>query len=85
MQSIRQFATDNQFELHDVTPDGNCMFRAIEDQLNINGDLGYTPKMLRQTAVRYTLSILSLSPNTSNTFLLFYENILIIHLTFIWM
>ena len=82
MQSIRQFATDNQFELHDVTPDGNCMFRAMEDQLNINGDLGYTPKMLRQTAVRYIfcfiLSILTSSPSTSNSFISFYKNFLII-------
>lgn len=53
MQSIRKFASDNLFELRDVVPDGNCMFRAIADQLHINGDLGYNCKILRRQAVRY--------------------------------
>ncbi|XP_062613070.1 uncharacterized protein LOC134274844, partial [Saccostrea cucullata] len=53
MESIRKFATDNGFELEDVIPDGNCMFRAVVDQLNVNGDLGYTPQSLRLKAVRY--------------------------------
>jgi hypothetical protein len=52
MQSIRKFAYDNNFELEDVIPDGNCMFRAVLDQLNINGDLGYNPQSLRLKAVR---------------------------------
>lgn len=55
MQSIRKFASDNLFELRDVAPDGNCMFRAIADQLHINGDLGYNWKILRRQAVRQLL------------------------------
>ncbi|XP_061175918.1 uncharacterized protein LOC133184861 [Saccostrea echinata] len=53
MESIWKFASDNGFELEDVIPDGNCMFRAVVDQLNVNGDFGYTPQSLRLKAVRF--------------------------------
>lgn len=50
-KSLQKFAADNDFEVRDVIRDGNCMFRAIADQLLINGCLGHTRESLRQTAV----------------------------------
>jgi hypothetical protein len=51
-RSLQKFAADNNFEVHDVIADGNCMFRAIADQLLINGCLGHTRESLRQAAVQ---------------------------------
>ncbi|XP_061196357.1 uncharacterized protein LOC133204620 [Saccostrea echinata] len=52
-KSLRKFAVDNSFEVKDVVSDGNCMFRAIADQLLINGCLGHTAESLRHTAIEY--------------------------------
>ncbi|XP_061196355.1 uncharacterized protein LOC133204618 [Saccostrea echinata] len=52
-RSLRKFAADNDFQAHDVISDGNCMFRAIADQLLINGCLGHTIESLRHTAIKY--------------------------------
>ncbi|XP_048739950.2 uncharacterized protein LOC125654185 isoform X3 [Ostrea edulis] len=52
-RSIQTFATDNHFEIHDVIPDGNCMFRALADQFMINGRTGYTAEKLRGVAINY--------------------------------
>ena len=52
-RSIRKFAFDNNFEVHDVIPDGNCMFRALADQLMINGFPGHTEASLRQDAITF--------------------------------
>ncbi|XP_055999226.1 uncharacterized protein LOC125656182 isoform X1 [Ostrea edulis] len=52
-RSIQKFATDNHFEIHDVIPDGNCMFRALADQFMINGRTGYTAEKLRGIAINY--------------------------------
>ncbi|XP_063439247.1 uncharacterized protein LOC134720718 [Mytilus trossulus] len=40
-------------EMHDVVPDGNCMFRAIIDQLRMQGELTLTCHRIRQMAVDY--------------------------------
>nr|XP_022301542.1 uncharacterized protein LOC111109632 [Crassostrea virginica] len=50
-RSIHTFASDNNFEVHDVVPDGNCMFRAIADQLMINGFPEHTASSLRRDAI----------------------------------
>jgi hypothetical protein len=47
MKSIHKFAETNGFEVHDVTADGNCLFRAIADQLSVNGLFGNSPDSLR--------------------------------------
>ncbi|XP_061179354.1 uncharacterized protein LOC133187978 [Saccostrea echinata] len=52
-RSIQIFARDNEFEIYDVIPDGNCMFRAIADQFMINGRIGYSAERLRCTAIEY--------------------------------
>ncbi|XP_062609100.1 uncharacterized protein LOC134270864 [Saccostrea cucullata] len=52
-KSLRKFAIDNNFEVKDVVSDGNCLFRAVADQLMVNGCLGHTEESLRQTAVQY--------------------------------
>ncbi|XP_062577461.1 uncharacterized protein LOC134239300, partial [Saccostrea cucullata] len=52
-RSIQKFATDNNFDVYDVISDGNCMFRAIADQLLINGCLGHSIESLRHTAIKY--------------------------------
>lgn len=59
-RSIHKFAFDNNFEVHDVKPDGNCMFRALADQLLINGFPGHTEMTLRKDAIKYVFSILYL-------------------------
>ena len=46
-RSIQTFASDNNFEVHDIIPDGNCMFRALADQLMVNGFPGRRPFMPR--------------------------------------
>ncbi|CAG2203809.1 unnamed protein product [Mytilus edulis] len=40
-------------EMHDVVPDGNCMFRAIIDQLRMQGIITMTCNGIRQMAVEY--------------------------------
>ncbi|KAK3107298.1 hypothetical protein FSP39_011340 [Pinctada imbricata] len=40
-------------EIHDVLPDGNCMFRSIIDQLRMQGELDWTAMSLRTKAVEY--------------------------------
>ncbi|XP_062609079.1 uncharacterized protein LOC134270848 [Saccostrea cucullata] len=52
-RSLRKFANDNNFDVHDVISDGNCMFRAIVDQLLINGCLGHSIESLRHTTIKY--------------------------------
>jgi hypothetical protein len=50
------------FEVHDVTSDGNCMFAAVVDQLQIHGDNSFDPKALRETAVSWLIE----NPNNSD-------------------
>ncbi|XP_048754481.2 uncharacterized protein LOC125665725 [Ostrea edulis] len=53
MKSIQKYADSNGFEVHDVTADGNCLFRAIADQLSINGVFGNSPDSLRNFVLKY--------------------------------
>uniref|UniRef100_A0A8W8KE68 OTU domain-containing protein n=1 Tax=Magallana gigas TaxID=29159 RepID=A0A8W8KE68_MAGGI len=53
MKSLKKFADDNNFEIHDVMADGNCLFRAIADQLVINGIFGNSPTSLRENTIKY--------------------------------
>ncbi|OWF46813.1 uncharacterized protein LOC110455162 isoform X2 [Mizuhopecten yessoensis] len=50
---MEKLADSAGFDIHDVLPDGNCMFRAIVDQLRMRGDLSMTAGKLRQNVVRY--------------------------------
>lgn len=52
MESLQKFADHNRFEIHDVMADGNCLFRAIADQLEINGIFGNSPKLLREITMK---------------------------------
>ncbi|XP_069114857.1 uncharacterized protein [Argopecten irradians] len=53
MASLQSLADHNGYLIKDVTPDGNCMFSAIIDQLRIQGNFDLTPNSLRRTAVDY--------------------------------
>jgi hypothetical protein len=55
MRALEEFAADNDLELHDVLGDGNCMFRALEDQMQINAQFGHTARSLRRRAVEYAI------------------------------
>lgn len=51
--AIRKFIKDNNFEIKDVYGDGNCLFRAVADQLMINGCPGHTEASLREMAIKH--------------------------------
>ncbi|XP_033758231.1 LOW QUALITY PROTEIN: uncharacterized protein LOC117340581 [Pecten maximus] len=53
MSSLQSLADHHDYIIKDVTPDGNCMFSAIIDQLRIQGNFDLTPNSLRKTAVHY--------------------------------
>ncbi|XP_062572452.1 uncharacterized protein LOC134234405 [Saccostrea cucullata] len=40
-------------EIHDVVPDGNCLFRSVVDQLRMNGEFHWTAKTIRLMAVEF--------------------------------
>ncbi|CAC5387844.1 unnamed protein product [Mytilus coruscus] len=50
---LYELAITEGLEMHDVVPDGNCMFRAIIDQLRMQGELTLTCHRIRQRAVDY--------------------------------
>lgn len=50
---LQDLSRTEGLEIHDVVPDGNCMFRAIVDQLRMNGELEWTCNQIRQKAVMY--------------------------------
>lgn len=50
--AIQKFVKDNNFEIKDVYGDGNCLFRAVADQLMINGCPGHTETSLREIAIK---------------------------------
>ncbi|XP_052059993.1 uncharacterized protein LOC127700513 isoform X4 [Mytilus californianus] len=50
---LYELAKTEGLEMHDVVPDGNCMFRAIIDQLRMQGELTLTCHHIRQRAVDY--------------------------------
>lgn len=49
--TVQTFAEENNFEIHDVYGDENCVFRAVADQFMINGCPGHTEVSLRDTAI----------------------------------
>ncbi|XP_061188529.1 uncharacterized protein LOC133196686 [Saccostrea echinata] len=56
MKAMTIAAKNNNFIVHNVVPDGNCMFAAIVDQLEINGDYSFSSKSLRQACVEHLKS-----------------------------
>ncbi|XP_060564626.1 uncharacterized protein LOC132723846 [Ruditapes philippinarum] len=55
MKEIIRIAKQAGFEVRDVIPDGNCMFAAVVDQLQLYGDYNYGPKSLREAAVTWLI------------------------------
>lgn len=55
MKEIIKMAKQASFEVRDVTPDGNCMFAAVVDQLHMYGDYRFGPKSLREAAVSWLI------------------------------
>ncbi|KAL5020307.1 hypothetical protein ScPMuIL_003199 [Solemya velum] len=53
LQPINKIARENDHEIKDVMYDGNCMFRALIDQLYFQGDFSYSSFGLRLQAIRY--------------------------------
>ncbi|XP_062609103.1 uncharacterized protein LOC134270866 isoform X2 [Saccostrea cucullata] len=53
MTSLQKFAKSNGFTVHDVMADGNCLFRAIDDQLSVNGIFGNSPDSLRKNTLKF--------------------------------
>lgn len=50
--AFQQFAKENDFEIHDVYGDENCLFRAVADQFMVNGCPGHTEVSLRETVIK---------------------------------
>lgn len=55
MKEVIQIAQQAGFEVRDVIPDGNCMFAAVVDQLNMYGDNRFGHKSLREAAVTWLI------------------------------
>lgn len=53
MTTMEQLADSIDCEIHDVVPDGNCLFRSVVDQLRMNGEFYWTANTLRHRAVEY--------------------------------
>ncbi|XP_060077559.1 uncharacterized protein LOC132557089 [Ylistrum balloti] len=51
--NMEKLAESAGFDIQDVLPDGNCMFRAIVDQLRMRGDLTMTAGKLRENVIQY--------------------------------
>lgn len=49
--AVQKFAEENNFEIHEVYGDKNCLFRAVADQFMINGCPGHTEVSLRDAAI----------------------------------
>lgn len=49
--AVQKFAKENNFEIHEVYGDKNCLFRAVADQFMINGCPGHTEVSLRDAAI----------------------------------
>ena len=56
MKAMTAAAKSNNFTIHNVVPDGNCMFAAVVDQLEINGVFSFSSKSLRQACVEHLRS-----------------------------
>lgn len=55
MRELVRMAKENGFDIRDVSPDGNCMFAAIVDQLSMYGDSRFDSKSLREAAVYWLI------------------------------
>ncbi|KAL4228671.1 hypothetical protein ACF0H5_011716 [Mactra antiquata] len=55
MKTMVRMANEIGLEVHDVSPDGNCMFAAVVDQLKMYGDNRFDCKSLRESAVYYLI------------------------------
>ena len=55
MSEIIKISKEVGFEVYDVNPDGNCMFSAVVDQLQVHGDNSFQPKSLREAAVSWLI------------------------------
>ncbi|XP_052803813.1 uncharacterized protein LOC128233950 isoform X2 [Mya arenaria] len=53
VQELVVAAKKEGYEVHDVCPDGNCMFTALVDQLEMYGDTRFDARSLRETAVNW--------------------------------
>ncbi|XP_052803776.1 uncharacterized protein LOC128233930 isoform X2 [Mya arenaria] len=53
VQELVVAARKEGYEVHDVSPDGNCMFAALVDQLEMYGDTRFDARSLRETAVKW--------------------------------
>ncbi|WAR04853.1 VL96-like protein [Mya arenaria] len=53
VQELVVAARKEGYEVHDVSPDGNCMFAALVDQLEMYGDTRFDVRSLRETAVNW--------------------------------
>lgn len=51
--TMEQLTESIDCEIHDVVPDGNCLFRSVVDQLRMNGEFHWTANSIRQLAVGY--------------------------------
>lgn len=51
--ALKRFLEEENFDLHEVTPDGNCLFAALVDQLIIHGIFCFNAEGLREAAVKY--------------------------------
>ncbi|KAJ8316027.1 hypothetical protein KUTeg_006041 [Tegillarca granosa] len=50
---VQALAESAGFEIHDVMPDGNCMYRSVVDQLRMHGELEISALSLRQMSVEF--------------------------------
>lgn len=50
---LRDVLAEKDFVVHDVYPDGNCVFGTVTDQLRVRGDFRYTVQSLREAVVEY--------------------------------
>lgn len=62
MKAMTSAAKSKNYAIHNVVPDGNCMFAAIVDQLELNNDYSFSPKSLRQACVEHLRS----NPNSED-------------------
>jgi OTU domain-containing protein 6 len=53
INNMEQLTESIDCEIHDVVPDGNCLFRSVVDQLRMNGEFHWTASTLRRLAVEF--------------------------------
>ncbi|XP_061184367.1 uncharacterized protein LOC133192367 [Saccostrea echinata] len=53
VSTMEQLTETIDCEIHDVVPDGNCLFRSVVDQLRMNGEFHWTARTIRHKAVEF--------------------------------